>query len=65
MLAEKESNYAFRFDDSFKVKRIFLDSEIIRSFKSEGLISTPKNILKIIYVCYVILMSSLIYYFLD
>ncbi|KAJ1398871.1 Nucleic acid-binding, OB-fold [Sesbania bispinosa] len=39
---EVKDDRAFRFDDSFKVKRVCQDKEIIRGFKDDALIKTPE-----------------------
>ncbi|KAJ1389083.1 Nucleic acid-binding, OB-fold [Sesbania bispinosa] len=39
---EVNDDMAFRFDDSFKVKKVCQDEEIIREFKDEASIKTPK-----------------------
>ncbi|KAJ1433726.1 hypothetical protein SESBI_05868 [Sesbania bispinosa] len=39
---EVNDDRAFRFDDSFKVKRVCQDKEIIREFKDDASIKTPE-----------------------
>ncbi|KAJ1436000.1 hypothetical protein SESBI_04553 [Sesbania bispinosa] len=38
---EKTADYAFSYDDSFKVRRVCDDKEIIKQFKKEKSIGTP------------------------
>ncbi|KAJ1383634.1 hypothetical protein SESBI_43231 [Sesbania bispinosa] len=40
---EVKAERAFKFDDSFKVKRTYDDDDIIQEFKSDGSIRTPKK----------------------
>ncbi|KAJ1391359.1 hypothetical protein SESBI_36750 [Sesbania bispinosa] len=38
---EKPSDYAFKFDDSFRVKKICCDTSVINEFKDENAVVTP------------------------
>lgn len=46
----KEADYAFRFDDSFKVKKICDNEDIIQQFHSSGSVNTPEKVCKSNYI---------------